>query len=116
MIKVKKKEKLIPSVVWDLHADGTVVNALGRNILSNTDGFNFKLPNKYRYTEENPYIGKGLNRNVTEGKKYTGFEADVAEFNDMYMRKFMGLGIDEVVDSTINFSRKNYCDYFPENP
>jgi hypothetical protein len=28
----------------------------------------------------------------------------------------MGLGIDEVVDSTINFSRKNYCDYFPENP
>ena len=32
------------------------------------------------------------------------------------MRRFMGLGIDEVVDSTINFSRKNYCDYFPENP
>lgn len=31
------------------------------------------------------------------------------------MRRFMGLGIDEVVDSTINFSRKNYCDYFPEN-
>jgi hypothetical protein len=28
----------------------------------------------------------------------------------------MGLGIDEVVDSTINFSRKNYADYFPENP
>ena len=32
------------------------------------------------------------------------------------MRRFMGLGIDEVVNSTINFSRKNYCDYFPENP
>lgn len=28
----------------------------------------------------------------------------------------MGLGIDEVVSSTINFSRKNYADYFPENP
>lgn len=28
----------------------------------------------------------------------------------------MGLGIDEVVQATINFSRKNYCDYFPENP
>ena len=27
----------------------------------------------------------------------------------------MGLGIDEVVSSTINFSRKNYADYFPEN-
>ena len=32
------------------------------------------------------------------------------------MRRFMGLGIDEVVQATINFSRKNYCDYFPENP
>ena len=31
------------------------------------------------------------------------------------MRRFMGLGIDEVVSATINFSRKNYCDYFPEN-
>ena len=28
----------------------------------------------------------------------------------------MGLGIDEVVSATINFSRKNYADYFPENP
>jgi hypothetical protein len=74
------------------------------------------LPDAYRYTQDNPYIGKGLNRNVKEGVEYTGFEADVAEFNDLYMRKFMGLGIDEVVDSTINFSRKNYADYFPENP
>lgn len=32
------------------------------------------------------------------------------------MRRFMGLGIDEVVSSTINFSRKNYADFFPENP
>lgn len=31
------------------------------------------------------------------------------------MRHKMGLGIDEVVNSTINFSRKNYADYFPEN-
>ena len=74
------------------------------------------MPEKYRYTSEKPYIGKGLNRNVVEGKEYTGFEADVAEFNDLYMKKFMGLGVDEVVDSTINFSRKNYADYFPENP
>lgn len=101
--------------VYDIHLDGTVVNALGINVLSNTDGFNFQLPKSYRYTKENPYIGKGLNRNVTEGKEYTGFEADVAEFNDLYMRRFMGLGIDEVVQATINFSRKNYCDYFPEN-
>lgn len=96
-------------------------------IVGDTDGFNFKLPdsNQFRYTKEHPYIGLGLNREVKEGKEYVGFEADVAEFNDMYMKDFhyspyavnkMGLGIDEVVTSTINFSRKNYADYFPENP
>lgn len=100
--------------VYDISLDGTVVNALGLNVMSNTDGFNFQLPDTYRYTEDNPYIGKGLNRNVKEGEKYTGLQADVAEFNDLYMRRFMGLGIDEVVESTINFSRKNYADYFPE--
>lgn len=115
MIQVINKGK-INDYVYDISLDGTVVNALNINVLSNTDGFNFKLPKEYRYTKENPYIGKGLNRNVKEGVEYTGFEADVAEFNDLYMRKFMGLGIDEVVDSTINFSRKNYADYFPENP
>ena len=30
------------------------------------------------------------------------------------MRGKMGLGIDEVVESTINFSRKNYSDYFED--
>lgn len=115
MLNTKNKGKL-NDYVYDIHLDGTVVNALGVNVLSNTDGFNFKLPAQYRYTKENPYIGKGLNRNVTEGKEYTGFDADVAEFNDLFMRRFMGLGIDEVVDSTINFSRKNYCDYFPDEP
>lgn len=115
MINVTKKSEDV-GFVYDISLDGTVVNALGINVMSNTDGFNFKLPAQYRYTKDNPYIGRGLNRNVVEGKVYTGFEADVAEFNDLYMRKFMGLGIDEVVDSTINFSRKNYCDFFPENP
>jgi hypothetical protein len=83
-------------------------------IVGDTDGFNFKLPDTYRYTEENPYIGKGLSRESEQGRKYTGFQADVAEFNDLFMRVKNGLGIDEVVSSTINFSRKNYSDYFPE--
>ena len=94
-------------------------------IVGDTDGFNFKLPTHYRYTKENPYIGKGLSRETEEGKEYIEFKADVAEFNDLYMRDFhysenatnkMGLGIDEIVDSTINFSRKNYADYFPDEP
>ena len=109
--------------VYDISLDGSVVNALGLNVISNTDGFNFKLPKTFRYTDENPYISPGLSRVTTEGKKYIGFEADVAEFNDLYMKDFhytenavnkMGLGIDEIVSSTINFSRKNYADYFPE--
>jgi hypothetical protein len=66
-----------------------------------------------------------LSRETEKGKSYTGFRADVAEFNDIFMCdkhyapnavNKMGLGIDEVVESTINFSRKNYADYFPDNP
>lgn len=94
-------------------------------IVGDTDGFNFKLPETYRYTESNPYIGLGLSRETKAGKEYINFEADVAEFNDLYMKDFhytpnsvnkMGLGIDEIVSSTINFSRKNYADYFPTKP
>lgn len=113
--------------VYDISLDGTVVNALGLNVLSNTDGFNFQLPdeNLYRYTEEHPYISTGESRETEKDKKYTGFKADVAEFNDMYMKDFhyapmsvnkMGLGIDEILSASVNFSRKNYADYFPEKP
>lgn len=109
--------------VYDVSLDGTVVNALGLNVMSNTDGFNFELPKEYRYTKENPYISTGESRETTKDKEYVGFAADVAEFNDKYMKDFhytenavnkMGLGIDEVVDATINFARKNYADYFPD--
>lgn len=98
--------------VYDISLDGSVVNALGCNVMSNTDGFNFALPpeDKLRYTEENPYIGKGLNRLVKKGKEYTGYWADVMEFNDLYMRHKNGLDVDEVIPASINVSRKNYLD------
>ena len=32
--------------VYDISLDGTVVNALGMNMLLNTDGFNFQLPDE----------------------------------------------------------------------
>lgn len=113
--------------VYDISIDGTVVNACGMNILSNTDGFNFKLPNKsqYRYTEEHPYISPGFSRETKKDKKYIEFEADLAEFNDIYMRdnhystkaiNKMGCGLDEKINFSINLSRKNYIDYFPEKP
>ena len=94
-------------------------------IVGDTDGFNFALPETFRYTDEHPYISTGKSRETKEGVSYTGYKADVAEFNDMFMCDMryhedainkMGLGIDEIVESTINFSRKNYADYFPENP
>lgn len=96
-------------------------------IVGDTDGFNFKLPDesKFRYTKEHPYISTGMSRETEMGKEYVGFKADVAEFNDRFMCDMhyadnatnkMGLGIDEVVDATINFARKNYADYFPDEP
>lgn len=124
MIKISNKGK-ISDYVYDISLDGTVVNALGMNIAKQTDGFNFQLPSKYRYNEDNPYISTGESRETEKGKKYVGFKADVAEFNDLYMKDFhyapnavnkMGLGIDEVVSATINFARKNYADYFPDKP
>lgn len=75
------------------------------------------MPEKFKYTKDNPYIGKGLNRYVKKGKEYTDAEADFAEFNDLYLNKtYNGSNsnmsaneIDEYVESSINFSRKNYC-------
>lgn len=95
--------------VYDISADGTFVNALGLIVCHNTDGFNFQMPSE-EILKTRVYIGKGLNREVKEGKEYHGVEADVAEFNDLFMRGKMGLGIDEYADATINFARKNYAD------
>lgn len=107
--------------VYDISLDGTVVNALGMNVLSNTDGFNFQKPLKYRYTKEHPYIGKGLGRNVKKGKEYTEVDADVAEFEDTFINEAYnggvlknGLGIDEYCDACIQFARKNYADLMPD--
>lgn len=61
--------------------------------------------NGYRYTNEYPYISSGESRETEKDKVYTGFKADVAEFNDIYMKDFhyspnavnkMGLGINKI--------------------
>ena len=103
--------------VYDISLDGTFVNALGSNVLHNTDGFNFQMPKEFRYTEKKPYISNGLGRNSEKGKSYIGVFADVAEFEDKFLNQAwnggtnkMGLGVDEFCESTINFSRKNYAD------
>ena len=75
----------------------------------------------FRYTKEHPYIGKGLGRNVKEGKEYVRVDADVAEFEDLYLNttynggwKRYGLGIDEYCDSNLIIARKNYGDLMPD--
>lgn len=74
------------------------------------------MPDTFRYTDENPYIGKGLNRYSKKGKAYAKAEADLTEFNDLYLNKcyngskdnMSANEIDEYVTSSINLSRKNY--------
>jgi hypothetical protein len=71
-----------------------------------TDGVNFSKPEGW---ENRRYIGKGLNWKVKEGKEYTGDDADVAEFNDLFMRGEMALDTDGTWPSCINLARKNYA-------
>lgn len=78
-----------------------------RPLVMDTDGVNFAVPDNVNEFE---YVGKGIHRFTEKGKVYKGFDAPVAEFNDLHMEGRMGLDIDEVADSTINFSRKNYAD------
>ena len=54
------------------------------------------------------YIGTGANWLVSKGKEYIGIAAHVAEYNDTFMKGIMGLDIDEIVESVINFSKGNY--------
>lgn len=117
-INVKKIEKTT-DYVYDISLDGSVIIANGYVTCSNTDGFNFQMPKEkdFRYTDEHPYISNGKGRNSIKDKAYTGVDADVAEFEDLFLcppytsqNNKMGLGVDEYCDATINFARKNYAD------
>lgn len=73
--------------------------------IAHTDGVFFSFGNAdLSYT----YIGKGKNWLVTKDKLYEGIYAYVAEFNDLFMKGIMGLDVDEIVESVINFSKGNY--------
>jgi hypothetical protein len=63
--------------------------------------------------EDREYIGLGNNELVEKGKQYTGSEADVAEYNDLFMRGEMGLDTDGQWPSCINVARKNYALLMP---
>jgi DNA polymerase elongation subunit (family B) len=75
-------------------------------LVMDTDGVNFSKPEGW---ENRCYVGKGLNWKVKEGKEYMGDDADVAEFNDLFMRGEMALDTDGTWPSCINLARKNYA-------
>ena len=75
-------------------------------LVMDTDGVNFSVPEG---RDSHTYVGKGLNGLVEEGKTYTGSDADVAEYNDLFMRNEMGLDTDGQWPATINVARKNYA-------
>jgi len=75
-------------------------------LVMDTDGVNFSAPPDI---ETRKYIGRGNNWKVKEGKEYTGAAADIAEYNDIFMRGEMALDTDGVWPSCINVARKNYA-------
>jgi DNA polymerase elongation subunit (family B) len=76
-------------------------------LVCDTDGMNFSLPKEG--VDDRVYVGKGNNWLVKEGKEYRGYDADVAEYNDIFMKGEMGLDCDGTWDSCINLARKNYA-------
>jgi DNA polymerase elongation subunit (family B) len=78
-------------------------------LVLDTDGCNFLIPEN---VGDITYIVKASHWKT---KKYepdtllTGLDAALAEFNETYMEGRMGLDIDDIYDSSINFKRKNYA-------
>jgi DNA polymerase elongation subunit (family B) len=75
-------------------------------LVMDTDGVNFSCPTN---VEGREYIGVGNNELVEKYKAYLGSEADVAEYNDLFMRGEMGLDTDGQWPACINVARKNYA-------
>jgi DNA polymerase elongation subunit (family B) len=79
-----------------------------RALVMDTDGANFASPDNI---DEIKYLAKGSHWKTSEdgGRELTGLDAVLAEFNETFMEGRMGLDIDDICNSTINFARKNYA-------
>jgi len=77
-------------------------------LVLDTDGCNFAFPENI---DEIKYVAKGSHWKTKDeaGEELTGLSAVLAEFNENYMEGRMGLDIDDICNSTINFARKNYA-------
>ena len=116
-----KKHKIFNEILWkeefnngdnyvyDISTgDGSFIAGVNGVSCSNTDGFNFAFPDNI---DEIKYVAKGSHWKTDKngGVELVGLEAVLAEFNENYMEGRMGLDIDDVCNSTINFARKNYA-------
>jgi DNA polymerase elongation subunit (family B) len=80
-----------------------------RPLVGDTDGFNFAIPES---VDNVKYICKANHwktNHYEAGVELTGLDAVLAEFNEVYMVGRMGLDVDDICSSTINFARKNYA-------
>ena len=77
-------------------------------LVLDTDGCNFRFPSD---VDSIKYVAKGSHWKTTNdaGKELVGLDAILADFNENYMEGRMGLDIDDICNSTINFARKNYA-------
>jgi DNA polymerase elongation subunit (family B)/predicted transcriptional regulator len=85
-------------------------------LVGDTDGFNFSFPENIKEVKYKP---SGEHWKTAEHKgldiELTGLDAVLAEFNESFMKGRMGLDIDDICYSTINFSRKNYANDIVKN-
>lgn len=79
-----------------------------RPLVCDTDGMNFAIPDN---VNDFKYLVKGNHRMTSQfaNQELVGLNAVVAEFNELYMIGRMGLDIDDICNSTLNFARKNYA-------
>lgn len=77
-------------------------------LIGDTDGFNFTFPDDI---DKFKYVANGTHWKTKQntGLELSGLNAVLAEFNETYMIGRMGLDIDAIYNSGINFSRKNYA-------
>lgn len=79
-----------------------------RALVLDTDGCNFAAPDNL---DSFSFVPKGTHWKTEGdgGKTLYGIDAVLAEFNETFMIGRMGLDLDDVCSSTINFARKNYA-------